>query len=280
VVAVVLAAVAGWVIPIIIAACLVAITAAIATIVASIPSFIRSIKNAVESAFIEYKSVGACSERSINAVTNAVYDKKVFAAMAVLGIAISILFLCLKPYMALGGWVMAEAITAVVTAIVVAWGLSPEEPQLPAVPDTESADVLLQSIRALLGLSSGPRTKDWEIVIHMFFYALGFSIALITLLFGLAKVAPMGTAIIGMTACILGLAIILHQAEKETTDLGLSCLGLILTTIGCILVVFRPVPGQPEFNKMAKSVAIITEVPAIGFVLKDIIYYTQKYPDP
>jgi len=109
------------IVPIIMVACAVAIAVSIAVIVAKWDDWKTNMRDTVTSEGEKLANGGVPNGVAIAA---AIFDLTMVLAFSTLILAVSILFLCLKPYTSLGGWVIDQAIDKASKMIIAAFVLA------------------------------------------------------------------------------------------------------------------------------------------------------------
>jgi hypothetical protein len=134
--------------PIIMAACAITIAIAIGVIIGNAESYVNGVGDSITVLTEDYMAEGKISEENKVNFKKALFDPVMVIAITVLGIAIGILFLCLRPYFSVGDWVFTSAISLAAAAALGAWGLSKREGKFDV--SAESSEALMNSIKFLI----------------------------------------------------------------------------------------------------------------------------------
>jgi hypothetical protein len=104
------------------AACAITIGIAVGVIIKTIPSYLDDVTDALVNCVQEFENSGRITDNTVKDLTSTIFGGTMFKAGMVLTVALSILFICLKPYFSVGGWVINNAIDlgkdAIISALI------------------------------------------------------------------------------------------------------------------------------------------------------------------
>ena len=204
-----LAFLGSWIIPIIMAACAIMIVVCIGVIVTRFGSWMEGIKEV----FLESYENG--EEIDWGALISAIFDSTIIIAFVVLSLAIAVLFLCLKAYTSVGSWVLDDAISLIISLVVMAFTTTIST-TIPYVNELGECYKNLDKgfgfiFYGILNDEQKSKGDDFDKTVGILSLALGVGAALLAIFKG---------AKLGIKAAAL--------------DFALACASLILTGLGML----------------------------------------------